>query len=146
MIQTTMKDLTKERLMIRNTNPVRANVLLMLVNAVKQMTIDERRPEAPQDFAKAAKKMYAEIQNTIPEYQKGHADTSELEQELKELEPFLPQTLSQEETEKAVKELIDSLPEDQRVLKNIMPKLKSIESIDMKIAKAAVHKILNGSL
>ncbi len=142
MIQTTMKDLTKERLMIRNTNPVRANVLLMLVNAVKQMTIDERRPESPEDFAKAAKKMYAEIQNTIPEYQKGHADTSELEQELKELEAFLPQTLSPEETEKIVKQAIDSLPEEQRVLKNIMPKLKFVEVIDMKIAKTAVDKFL----
>ena len=61
MIEVTMKELTKERLAIRKTNPVRSNVLLMLVNAVKNITIEERREETPADFAKAAKKMQSEL-------------------------------------------------------------------------------------
>jgi len=142
MIETSMKELTKQRLQLRSTDPVRANVYLMLVNAVKSVTIDERREEQPSDFAKAAKKMYNETQATIEEYKKGHADTSELEQELKVLEPFLPETLSTEAMEAEARKVIDSLPEADRVLKNIMPKLKSIEGFDMKMAKGIIEKIL----
>ncbi len=137
-----MKALTMERLKIRKDNPIRANVLLMLVDAVKSVTIDERRSETPADFGKAARKMQAEIQNTILEYKKGNADTSELEQELKEIEPFLPKMMSEADMEAVVQKIIDELPESDRVLKNIMPKLKTVEGFDMKAAKDIITKIL----
>ena len=142
MIEVTMKELTKERLAIRKTNPVRSNVLLMLVNAVKNITIEERREETPADFAKAAKKMQSELLSTIEEYKKGGADTSELEQELKELTPFLPTMLSPESMEEEARKIIDALPAEEKNLKNIMPKLKAIEGFDMKAAKSIVEKIL----
>ena len=141
-IKTTMSELTKERLTIRKTDPVKANVYLMLVNAVKQVTIDERRSETYEDFDKAAKKLYNETQQTILEYKKGNADTSELEAELKVLEPFLPQMLSKEQMTVEIKKVIDALPEDQRVIKNIMPKLKAIQGMDMKEAKPIIDSIL----
>lgn len=142
MAELTMKALTMERLKIRKDNPIRANVLLMLVDAVKSVTIDERRSETPADFGKAARKMQAEIQNTILEYKKGNADTSELEQELKEIEPFLPKMMSEADMEAVVQKIIDELPESDRVLKNIMPKLKTVEGFDMKAAKDIIAKIL----
>lgn len=142
MIEVTMKELTKERLAIRKTNPVRSNVLLMLVNAVKNITIEERREETPADFAKAAKKMQSELLSTIEEYKKGGADTSELEQELKELTPFLPTMLSPEAMEEEARKIIEALPAEEKNLKNIMPKLKAIEGFDMKAAKSIVEKIL----
>lgn len=138
----TIKSFTMERLKIRKENPVRANVILMLADAVKTVTIEERRPETEADFKKAALKMYQETQNTISEYKKGGANTSELEEELKIIEEFLPKMLSNEEMEIATKKIIDSLPENERVLKNIMPKLKEIEGFDMKQAKSIVEKIL----
>lgn len=138
----TIKAFTMERLKIRKENPVRANVLLMLADAVKTVTINERRPETSADFGKAALKMYAEVQNNIAEYKKVNADTSDLEAELKEIEPFLPKMMSEEEMIAAVKSIVESLPEDQKVLKNIMPKLKDIEGFDMKQAKAIVDKVL----
>ena len=139
----TIKAFTMERLKIRKDNPVRANVLLMLADAVKRVAvIDERRAETEADFKKAALKMYQETQNTIAEYKKGGADTAELEAELKEIEAFLPKMMSAEEMEAAVRKIVDELPEDQRVLKNIMPKLKDIEGFDMKQAKALVEKVL----
>lgn len=138
----TIKSFTMERLKIRKENPVRANVLLMIADAVKTVTIEERRPETEADFKKAALKMYQETQNTISEYKKGGANTSELEEELKIIEEFLPKMLSNEEMELSTKKIIDSLPENERVLKNIMPKLKEIEGFDMKQAKSIVEKIL----
>lgn len=139
----TIKAFTMERLKIRKDDPVRSNILLMLADAVKRVAvIDERRTETEADFKKAALKMYQETQNTIAEYKKGGADTSELEAELKVLEEFLPKMMSAEEMEATAKQAIEAMPEADRVLKNIMPKLKEIEGFDMKQAKAIVEKIL----
>lgn len=142
MSELTMKALTKERLEIRKTNPIRSSVLLRLVNAVKNITIDERREEKPEDFLKSAKKMQSEILSTIEDYKKGHADTSELEQELKELADFLPTMLSPEAMMEEAKKVVDSLAPEERVLKNIMPKLKAIEGFDMKAAKDIIAKLI----
>lgn len=139
----TIKAFTMERLKIRKEDPVRSNVLLMLADAVKRVAvIDERRTETEADFKKAALKMYQETQNTIAEYKKGNADTSELEKELKVLEEFLPKMLSADEMEAEARKVIEAMPEADRVLKNIMPKLKEIEGFDMKQAKAIIEKVL----
>lgn len=139
----TIKAFTMERLKIRKEDPVRSNVLLMLADAVKRVAvIDERRTETEADFKKAALKMYQETQNTIAEYKKGNADTSELEKELKVLEEFLPKMLSAEQMEAEARKVIEAIPEADRVLKNIMPKLKEIEGFDMKQAKAIIDKVL----
>ncbi|MDD7269943.1 MAG: GatB/YqeY domain-containing protein [Treponema sp.] len=139
----TIKAFTMERLKIRKEDPVRSNVLLMLADAVKRVAvIDERRTETEADFKKAALKMYQETQNTIAEYKKGNADTSELEKELKVLEEFLPKMLSAEQMEAEAHKVIEAMPEADRVLKNIMPKLKEIEGFDMKQAKAIIEKVL----
>lgn len=139
----TIKAFTMERLKIRKEDPVRSNVLLMLADAVKRVAvIDERRTETEADFKKAALKMYQETQNTIAEYKKGNADTSELEKELKVLEEFLPKMLSVEQMEAEARKVIEAIPEADRVLKNIMPKLKEIEGFDMKQAKAIIDKVL----
>lgn len=139
----TIKAFTMERLKIRKEDPVRSNVLLMLADAVKRVAvIDERRTETEADFKKAALKMYQETQNTIAEYKKGNADTSELEKELKVLEEFLPKMLSAEQMEAEARKVIEAIPEADRVLKNIMPKLKEIEGFDMKQAKAIIEKVL----
>ena len=139
----TIKAFTMERLKIRKEDPVRSNVLLMLADAVKRVAVvDERRTETEADFKKAALKMYQETQNTMAEYKKGGADTSELEQELKVLEEFLPKMLTAEEMENAARKVIAEMAEADRVLKNIMPKLKEIEGFDMKQAQTIVEKIL----
>lgn len=139
----TIKAFTMERLKIRKDDPVRSNILLMLADAVKSTAvINERRTETEADFKKAALKMYQETQNTIAEYKKGGADTTELEAELKVLEDFLPKMMSAEEMEAAARKVLEAMPEADRVLKNIMPKLKEIEGFDMKQAKTIIEKIL----
>ncbi len=139
----TIKAFTMERLKIRKDDPIRSNIYLMLADAVKKVAvIDERRTETEADFRKAALKMYQETQNTIAEYKKGGADTADLEAELKVLEEFLPKMLSAEEMEAAARKVIAEMAEADRVLKNIMPKLKDIEGFDMKQAKSIVEKII----
>ena len=138
----TIKAFTMERLKIRKDDPVRSNVLLMLADAVKSVTIEERRPETEADFKKAALKMYQETKNTIEEYKNGGAATADLEAELKIIEEFMPKMLSVEEMTAAAKKLIDSLSEEERNLKTIMPKLKEIEGFDMKQAKGIIENLL----
>ena len=50
--------------------------------------------------------------------------------------------MSQEEMKAAAEQVLAELPEDQRVMKNIMPKLKAIEGFDMKAAKSIVESLL----
>jgi uncharacterized protein YqeY len=138
----TTKEMFKERMSIRKTDPVRASVLGILIDVVQKNIRELNREETEADIGSAAKKLYDQTLATITEYKKGGADTAQLEAELKVLEDFVPEPLSPEKTEEEVKKIIESLPESDRVLKNIMPKLKTIEGVDMKIAKAIVEKLL----
>lgn len=138
----TTKDLFKERMKVRKENPIRATVLGLIIDTVQKNIRELNREETPADIAQAAKKMYEQTLATRAEYEKGGADTAELDAQLAVLKEFVPETLSPEAMEKAVKELIDSLPAEERNLKTIMPKLKSIEGMDMKAAKAIVEKLL----
>lgn len=139
----TTKDLFIERMKIRKENPVRASVLGMIVDTVQKTFRAAGREEAPNDIGIAAKKMYDQTEATIAEYKKGNADTTQLEAELAVLKEFVPESLSPEQTEAEVKKIIDSLSDEEKNLKNIMPRLKAIDGIDMKIAKGIVETILN---
>lgn len=138
----TTKEMFKERMMIRKTNPVRASVLGMLIDAVQKNIRELNREETEDDIAKAAKKMYDQTEATIAEYKKGGADTAELEAQLAVLKEFVPETLSPEAMKAEIQKILDGLAPEEKVLKNIMPKLKAIPGIDMKAAKSIVESIL----
>ena len=78
-----------------------------VLNAVQKALFDSKKEETEADIRAAAKKMYEQTLNTIQEYKKGNGDTSELEQELAILKPFLPQMLSAEQTEAEIKKAIE---------------------------------------
>lgn len=138
----TTKELFKERMTIRKTNPVRASVLGMLIDSVQKSIRELNREETEADIAQAAKKMYDQTEASIAEYRKGNADTSQLEAELAVLKEFVPETLSPEKMREEIKAILDSLEPENRTLKNIMPRLKSIAGMDMKAAKSIVEEML----
>lgn len=138
----TTKEMFKERMMIRKTNPVRASVLGMLIDVVQKNIRELNREETEADIAQAAKKMYDQTEATLAEYKKGGADTAELEAQLAVLKEFVPETLSPEATKVEIQKILDALAPEERVLKNIMPKLKAVPGIDMKSAKAIVEALL----
>ncbi|MBR3812462.1 MAG: GatB/YqeY domain-containing protein [Spirochaetaceae bacterium] len=138
----TTKEMFKERMMIRKTNPVRASVLGMLIDVVQKNIRELNREETEADIAQAAKKMYDQTEATVAEYKKGGADTAELEAQLAVLKEFVPETLSPEATKAEIQKILDALAPEERVLKNIMPKLKAVPGIDMKSAKAIVESML----
>ena len=138
----TTKEMFKERMTIRKTNPVRASVLGMLIDAVQKNIRELNREETEADIAQAAKKMYDQTEATVAEYKKGGADTAELEAQLAVLKEFVPETLSPEAMKAEIQKILDGLAPEEKVLKNIMPKLKAIPGIDMKAAKSIVESIL----
>ena len=138
----TTKELFKERMKIRKTDPVRASVLGMLIDTVQKNIRELNREETEADLAQAAKKMYDQTSATIAEYKKGNADTTQLEAELAVLKEFVPETLSPEKMKEEIQAILDSLSAEERTLKNIMPKLKAISGMDMKAAKDLVAQML----
>lgn len=138
----TTKEMFKERMTIRKTNPIRASVLGMLIDAVQKNTRELNRDETEADIAHAAKKMYDQTEATIAEYKKGSADTSELEAQLAVLKEFVPESLSNDEMKVEIQKILEALAPEERILKNIMPRLKAIPGIDMKAAKTIVESIL----
>ena len=138
----TTKEMFKERMMIRKTNPIRASVLGVLIDAVQKNIRELNREETDADIAKAAKKMYDQTEATIAEYKKCNADTAELEAQLAVLKEFVPETLSPEATKAEIQKILNGLAPEERVLKNIMPKLKAVSGIDMKAAKSIVEELL----
>ncbi len=138
----TTKELFKERMKIRKTDPVRASVLGMLIDTVQKNIRELNREETEADLAQAAKKMYDQTSATITEYKKGNADTTQLEAELAVLKEFVPETLSPEKMKEEIQAILDSLPAEERTLKNIMPRLKAISGMDMKAAKDLVAQML----
>lgn len=138
----TTKEMFKERMTIRKTNPVRASVLGMLIDSVQKNIRELHREETENDIAQAAKKMFDQTEATIAEYKKGGADTAELEAQLAVLKEFVPETLSPEAMKAEVQKIIDALAPEERVLKNIMPKLKAVSGMDMKAAKSIVEDLL----
>ena len=138
----TTKELFKERMTIRKTDPVRASILGMLIDTVQKNIRELNREETEADLAQAAKKMYDQTTATIAEYKKGNADTTQLEAELAVLKEFVPETLSPEKMKEEIQAILDSLSAEERTLKNIMPKLKAISGMDMKAAKDLVAQML----
>jgi uncharacterized protein YqeY len=138
----TTKEMFKTRMKCRKADPIRAKMYGLIIDAVQKNIRELDREETEADIENATKKMYDQNVVTIGEYKKGNADTSELEAEQKILEEFVPKALSAQETEAAVKKIIDSLPSEDRSLRSIMPKLKDISGIDMKIAKNLVMKMI----
>lgn len=138
----TTKELFKERMTIRKTDPLRAGVLGMIIDSVQKAIRELDRDETPEDIQKAAKKMYDQTFATIQEYKKGNADTTQLENELAILKEFVPESLSPEKIKSEIESILASLDESERNLKNIMPRLKEISGMDMKIAKDIVQNLL----
>ncbi len=137
-----IQELLKEKIVIRLTNPERSSVLGMLVDNAKKTAKTQLREVMDDDIGSAAKKMKNEALKAIEEYKKGNGDYSHLEREITILEEFIPQGLTEEQILAKVKEVINSLPDEEKVVKNIMPVLKSIPGMDMKIAKSCIDKIL----
>ena len=136
-------ELLKEKIKIRVENPVRSSMLGMIVDNAKKLAKSQMRDVADDDITVAAKKMKNETLKAIDDYKKGNGDYSHLENEILILEEFIPKGMTEEQIFAEVDKIVSSLSVEQRLLKNVMPLLKQIPGIDMKVAKAHLDSILS---
>lgn len=133
-------ELLKEKIKIRAENPVRSSMLGMIVDNAKKLAKSQLRDAADDDIGTAAKKMKNETLKAIEDYKKGNGDYSHLVKEIAILEEFIPAGMTEEQVIAEVERVMSSLPEDQRIPKVMMPLLKQIPGIDMKVANAYLNK------
>ena len=140
-----ISELTKEAMVIRNSDPVRSKVLKMLVGDAKKVAKEENREATEADLLATARRQVKETENAIGLIKQGGGDTAEYEAELVILRTFLPPVLDEAAITSAVDRVLESLPAEERNKKSmgrIMGLLKEIEGMDMKVASACLGKKL----
>jgi uncharacterized protein YqeY len=140
-----INELTKESMQLRNSDPVRAKVLKMLIGDAKKIAKEAQREATEADLLSTARRQVKETENAIAMIRQGGGDTTEYEAELAILRDFLPPALDAAAIEAAVDAAIASLPAEDRNKKSmgkIMGLLKDVEGMDMKQASAMLGRKL----
>ncbi len=134
-MKTAMKSGDKERLA----------TIRMLISEIKKVQIDTKKELSDDEIIKILQKYAKQRKDSIEQYRKaGREDLAEKEEkELKIVQEFLPQPLSEEEIEKLVDEAIketgaSSMKDMGKVIKSVMEKAKGRAegSVISKIVKA----------
>lgn len=93
--------LTVERYKIKETNPIRANVVIpMLLSEAKELAKKAGRAVIEQDIQQVAKSYLKKLENTMKSYE-GLPSSGPLEQikkEINEVKSFLPTSMSEQAT------------------------------------------------
>ena len=141
----TINELTKESMVIRQSDPVRSKVLKMLIGDAKKVAKEAQREATEADLLATARKQVKETENAIVLIKQGGGATAEYEAELVVLRSFLPPVLDDAAIIVAVEAAIAALPPEERHKKamgKIMAALKDIEGMDMKRASALIGQKL----
>ena len=138
---TTIAQLTKERLQIREQNPTRSKALTLLIDLSQKLAKESSIPVNSDIIGQAAKKLFKETEKDIAEFEKLGQDLGTLKGEQETYKEFLPFTL----TEEQIRELVMFIPEHVRVKpqkKFIMAELRSTYGIDMGILAKILDEVL----
>lgn len=141
-IQNDMKDA------MRKKETLRLSTIRMLIAAYKQREIDEQKPMEDADILKVINKMVKQRQDSYEQFTKaGRAELAEKEQtEIKILEDYLPEQLSDEEIKAAIQKAIsDTGASDMKDMGKVMGVLKPVLEgrADMKNVSARIKALLN---
>jgi uncharacterized protein YqeY len=146
----TIKELQRERITCRAENKFRSQVLSGIIDGAKKIAKEDNDREVSESdivltckrTVKALQKAHKEVKDKEGSLQL--AALTEYDKEIAICEEFLPKTLSEKETIKVVKNIIDSLPEDQRNIGRVMGALKKEykDKIDMGVASKIVKGLL----
>jgi len=138
---------------LKSKNKSLVSTLRLVLSAIKDQDIANRSKEKKEvvkdeEILKVLRKMKKQRQDSADLYKKGERIdllNAEIE-EIKIIDSFLPKQLSEEETEKICKELVDSLGATSlKDMGKIMGSLKKkySESIDFSKVNIIVKKLLN---
>ncbi|HHG75634.1 MAG TPA: GatB/YqeY domain-containing protein [Persephonella sp.] len=116
---------------MKSGNKDRLSVIRMLISEIKKVQIDRKKELSDDEIIQVLQKYAKQRKESIKQYREaGREDLAQKEEaELKVVQEFLPQPLSEEEIEKIVEQTIaetgaSSIKDMGRVMKSVMEKVK----------------------
>lgn len=140
-----MTELLKERMLVRSTDPDRANVIMMIVDGAKKAAKEAGREATTEDLLTSVKSQIKQTEKAAATIRDNKGDSSQQEKEVAILRSFLPPSLTDDQIRTEIQKILEGLPEDQRTKKStgkIMAALKEIPDMDL----GAAGKILGTML
>ncbi|WP_319476559.1 GatB/YqeY domain-containing protein [Marispirochaeta aestuarii] len=142
----TIQEYQKQRMLIRKSDPRRADVLGLILDTAKKAAKEENRETTEADFTAAVKKQIKAMEKTVELVQANNGDTSSQVAEIAIMREYLPPMMSEKELSAAIDRIMAEFPEEERIKKNqgkLMGRLKALgDSVDMGMAA----RILSGKL
>ena len=142
----TVQEYQKQRMLIRKSDPRRADVLGLILDTAKKAAKEENRETTEADFIAAVKKQIKAMEKTVELVQANNGDTSIQVAEIAIMREYLPPMMSEKELDAAIDRILAEFPEEERIKKNqgkFMGRLKVLgDSVDMGMAA----RILSGKL
>ena len=134
---------------MRARDTQRLSAIRLVLAAIKQKEVDERKDLSDQDVISVVEKMIKQRRESITQYEKAaRADLADVEKfELAVLQTYMPQPLSESEVEAAVAAaLTESGAQGVRDMGKVMGVLKNklAGRADMSVVSAIVKARLNG--
>ncbi len=145
-----LKDRIREDLKkaMKEKDEVKVRTLRMVISAIRNFEVEKMKEASDEDVIAVLQREAKRRREAIDQYKSaGREDlASEEEKELKVIESYLPEQMSDEEIESLAKEIIEevgakSLKDIGKVMKEIMPKVKG--RADGKRVNEIVRKLLS---
>ncbi|WP_456384812.1 GatB/YqeY domain-containing protein [Persephonella sp.] len=128
----------------------RLSVIRMLISEIKKVQIDKKKELSDEEIIEVLQRYAKQRKESIKQYREaGREDLAQKEEfELKVVQEFLPQPLSEEELQQIVEQVIQetgasSMKDMGRVMKAVMEKVKG--RADGSVVSGIVKKKLSGN-
>ncbi len=129
----TILELKKMMMKAKKEDKTKANALMMLVDGAQKIAKEKGEEVTEKTIQEAAKKLAKMAKESID------AGMEEAKKELEIYESFLPKMLSEEETTKIIKEIIDEI--GGKNIGEIMKRLKARGDVDMAMASRIIKSL-----
>jgi len=129
----TILELKKAMMKAKKEDKTKANALMMLVDSAQKIAKEKGEEVTEKHIQEAAKKLAKMAKESI------EAGMEEAKKELEIYESFLPKMLSEEETVKIIKDIIDEI--GGKNMGEIMKRLKTRGDIDMAMASKIIKTL-----
>ena len=129
----TILELKKMMMKAKKEDKTKANALMMLVDSAQKIAKEKGEEVSEKHITEAAKKLAKMAKESI------EAGMEEAKKELEIYESFLPKMLSEEETTKIIKDIIEEI--GSKNMGEIMKRLKARGDIDMAMASRIIKSL-----
>ena len=129
----TILELKKMMMKAKKEDKTKANALMMLVDNAQKIAKEKNEEVSEAHIVEAAKKLAKMAKESI------EAGIEEAKKELAVYEEFLPKMLSEEETKKVIKEIIDEI--GGKNIGEIMKRLKARGDVDLGKANKLIKEL-----